>query len=82
VIAGERLAREAVAIAEGTDFLTMHGDALVSQAIVAQLAGRRGEAQPLVDRALELYAAKGNVAAATAAVELVAGSEPAGTAAP
>jgi predicted negative regulator of RcsB-dependent stress response len=56
----ERLATEAVAIAEPTDMLTMRGDALLDLATVARAAGRPGDARRAAGDALELYRAKGN----------------------
>jgi len=59
----ERLAREAVAIAERTDMSNLRADALAE--LAATLDGE--EAASALARALELYEAKGNpVAAATA----------------
>jgi tetratricopeptide (TPR) repeat protein len=60
----ERLARSAVERAEETDFLNMHGDALLSLATVLAAAGRVDEAESLAARAVELYELKGNAAAA------------------
>lgn len=56
---GERLAREAVALADETDMLNAHGDALTDLAEVLALAGQdaRGE----LDRALALDERKGNL---------------------
>ena len=56
----ERLAREAVSLAERTDFLQTHGDALVTLADVLRRAGRPGEAVPYVEKALALYEQKGS----------------------
>ncbi|MBA2331484.1 MAG: hypothetical protein H0V94_01670, partial [Actinobacteria bacterium] len=60
----ERLAREAVAKAAGTDYLNLHGDALARLADVLRLAGRDGEAATAALEAGVLYEAKGNVVAA------------------
>jgi len=57
----ERLAREAVALAEETDQLNSHGDALVDLAEVLELARRRDEAAADVEKALTLYERKGDV---------------------
>jgi len=57
----ERLAREAVALAEETDQLDSHGDALVDLAEVLELARRREEAAAEVEKALALYKRKGNL---------------------
>jgi tetratricopeptide (TPR) repeat protein len=55
----ERLAREAVAIAEATpEFLVLHADALVDLAHVLVAAGRAGDAASAAAHALELYARK------------------------
>jgi tetratricopeptide (TPR) repeat protein len=57
----ERLAREAVSVAEGTDALTFHGDALCDLAEVLKNAGRRREAEALLEQALERYQRKQNL---------------------
>jgi class 3 adenylate cyclase/tetratricopeptide (TPR) repeat protein len=59
----ERLARDAVALSETTDDLNMRGDTLVDLATVLVAAGDRQGAGEAFDAALELYGAKGNVAA-------------------
>jgi tetratricopeptide (TPR) repeat protein len=56
---GERLAREAVALAEDTDMLNAHADALLDLAEVLALGGRDARAE--LDRALVLYERKGNL---------------------
>jgi tetratricopeptide (TPR) repeat protein len=56
-----RLAREAVAIVGQTDWLNVHGDALLDLAEVLRLAGRHQEATPVVEEAVRLYERKGNV---------------------
>ena len=56
---GERVAREAVALAEETDTLSAHGDALVDLAEVLALAGRDPRAE--LEQALALYERKGNL---------------------
>ena len=56
---GERLAREAVALAEETDMLNAHADALIDLAEVLALAGQDARAE--LDRALALYERKGNL---------------------
>jgi class 3 adenylate cyclase/tetratricopeptide (TPR) repeat protein len=56
---GERLAREAVALAAETDLLNAHADALVDLAEVLALAGRDARAE--LDGALSLYERKGNL---------------------
>ena len=60
----ERLAREAVSRAAGTDYLNLHGDALARLADVLRLAGREREAAAAGVEAGVLYEAKGNVVAA------------------
>ncbi len=56
---GERLARKAVALAEETDMLNAHADALLDLAEVLALAGQEARAE--LDRALTLYERKGNL---------------------
>jgi len=63
----ERLAAEAVGLAEPTDMLTMRGDALLDQAAVAAAAGRPEDAARAALAALDLYRAKGNRAGAALA---------------
>jgi DNA-binding SARP family transcriptional activator len=60
----EAFAREAVALAEQTDFLVVHADALAALAEVLRLGGRPAEADPVLGDALRLYERKGNVVAA------------------
>ncbi|HEV8424914.1 MAG TPA: AAA family ATPase [Actinomycetes bacterium] len=60
VAEAERLAAEAVGIAEPTDMLTMRGDALLDRAAVAAAAGRPDDARSAALAALDLYHAKGN----------------------
>ncbi len=62
--AAERLAREAVAFAETSDFLTSHASALIDLAEVLELDGRGEAAAEAVRDAIELYERKGNVVAA------------------
>jgi class 3 adenylate cyclase/tetratricopeptide (TPR) repeat protein len=56
---GERLAREAVALAAETDMLNAHADALVDLAEVLAHAGRNARAE--LEQALALYERKGNL---------------------
>jgi class 3 adenylate cyclase/tetratricopeptide (TPR) repeat protein len=56
----ERLAREAVALAERTDHLEEHADALMTLAEVLRRAGRAAEAAPALQEALRLCERKGN----------------------
>jgi tetratricopeptide (TPR) repeat protein len=65
-----RLAREAVALAEGTDALVDHGDARRALGLALHEAGRTDEARAEVARAVELYETKG----ATAAVDRALGA--------
>jgi class 3 adenylate cyclase/tetratricopeptide (TPR) repeat protein len=60
----ERLAREAVAVAERTDQLLEVGDCFVALAVVLQSAGRLEEAASAAGRALETYQRKGNLVSA------------------
>jgi tetratricopeptide (TPR) repeat protein len=57
----ERLAREAVAIAERTDGLNLQGDALCDLAELLLLAGKSGEAAAALEQALARYQRKGNL---------------------
>ncbi len=59
-----RLAREAVALAEGTDALIDHADARRALGLALREAGRDAEAEAEVARAIELYESKGATAAA------------------
>jgi thioredoxin-like negative regulator of GroEL len=63
----EELARAAVALAERTDFLNQHADALLDLVEVLAAAGRASEAQSVVGEALGLYERKGNILAAESA---------------
>jgi class 3 adenylate cyclase/tetratricopeptide (TPR) repeat protein len=57
----EPLAAEAVRLAEATDYLDGHATALMNQAEVLSLAGKRAEAAAAVREAIELFGRKGNV---------------------
>ncbi len=57
----ERLAREAVAIGEGTDALNWQGDANADLAEVLMLGGTPGEAAAALEQALDRYERKGNL---------------------
>ena len=70
VEAGLALAREAVRLAAETDFLQLHGDALIDLADVLRGSGRAEESAAAAERALGLYRAKGNVVAVAAAERL------------
>jgi tetratricopeptide (TPR) repeat protein len=56
--AAEGLAREAVELAENTDFLELRGDVLTDAAEVFRLAGRLDEAARFAQQALETYRTK------------------------
>ena len=71
--AGERLAREAVALLEGADSLDLRGDALLGLAATLSAQGRDAEADAAVREAAELYDAKGNLPSADRARLLLAG---------
>jgi tetratricopeptide (TPR) repeat protein len=58
---GLRLCREAVSLAEETDDVNMRADALTGLAEVLRLGWRREDAARVLDEALLLYQAKGNV---------------------
>jgi hypothetical protein len=60
----EPLAREAVAIGEGTDMLNLQGDTYADLAEVLEHSGKGTEAVKALKRAAELYARKGNVVSA------------------
>ncbi|PZV39006.1 ATP-binding protein [Mesorhizobium kowhaii] len=64
--AAEALAREAVAIAEATDFINDRADALIDLSRVLEASRRGNEAVEAASRALRLYELKGNVVAAAA----------------
>ena len=70
--AAEALASEAVAFAVESDFISVHGDALVAQAEVVRLAGRPREAASALKGAIALYEQKGNAVAAVRARALLA----------
>jgi class 3 adenylate cyclase/tetratricopeptide (TPR) repeat protein len=61
VVEGERVAREAVAISDATDYLEMRADSAVGLAEVLRLAGRVEQAAAELERALDLYERKGIV---------------------
>jgi class 3 adenylate cyclase/tetratricopeptide (TPR) repeat protein len=69
---GERLARDACTLAEGTDFLDATADALMHLAEVLELAGRIDEARNAISRAEELYERKGSVVLAERARQRLA----------
>ncbi len=57
----KRLAREAVAIGDGTDILDMQGAACTDLGEVLSLAGRPDEAREALEQALDRYERKGNL---------------------
>jgi tetratricopeptide (TPR) repeat protein len=59
-----RLARQAVALSERSDFVNDRGDALVDLAIVHRHAGDLEHSRAALDGALRLYERKGNAVAA------------------
>ena len=69
---GERLLREALAIAAETDMLNAHADALVDLADVLALAGRDPRAE--LEQALALYGRKGNLVMAERTRSRLAGA--------
>jgi DNA-binding SARP family transcriptional activator len=60
---GERLVREAVELAEQTDFLDLHAGVLLNLAEVLSLGGNAPEAASAARAAATLYQSKGNVVA-------------------
>jgi len=65
--AAEGLAREALAIAEATDFVNERADTLIDLSHVLEASRRRDEAVSAASGALDLYELKGNAVAAAAA---------------
>jgi tetratricopeptide (TPR) repeat protein len=63
-IEAEELARESVELAFRTDSVNMQADALVDLAETLRLLHRAGEAQEILEQAVELYEKKGNVVSA------------------
>ena len=60
----ERLARDAIAFVEQSDFLPFHAEALLDLAEILLLAGRAEEKPPVLEKAVRLWEEKGNVVAA------------------
>ncbi len=73
---GIRLAHEAVAILQSTDWLSYHADSLVVLAEVLETAGRSGGAVEVLEEAVRLYERKGNAVAARKTRERLSGSRP------
>ena len=61
--AAERLGREAITIAEASDFLPAHAEALMDLAEVWQFADRREDAEASIEEAIRLFERKGNLVA-------------------
>jgi len=74
----EALAREAVRLAEPTDFLTIRGDALLDLAAVLRHGGQSSKADESIRSALELYEQKRDVVSAERANSQLAARAPAG----
>jgi class 3 adenylate cyclase/tetratricopeptide (TPR) repeat protein len=68
----ERLAREAMALAAGTDYLDLRAKAAADLAEVLRLAGRSQEAAAMLKEAIRLHEQKGNLAAAASLAALLA----------
>ena len=62
--AAERLVREAVALAEATDTVVLHADAVAALAYTLICAGHPGDAVEPASTAVELYELKGDVVSA------------------
>jgi tetratricopeptide (TPR) repeat protein len=62
----EALAREAVALAQATDFVNYKADALLDLAQVLKASGRIDEAVTTASNALHFYQLKGNTVSASA----------------
>jgi tetratricopeptide (TPR) repeat protein len=73
---GERLTREAVALTDPTDFVDQKASVLLGLADVLELAERRQEAMPLIEKALELARQKGNVLLARRVTQRLSSAEP------
>jgi class 3 adenylate cyclase/tetratricopeptide (TPR) repeat protein len=69
---GERLAREAVELASGTDFLDLQATTLLDLAAVLRLADRPDAASSLVSAARARYEQKGNAVGAERAAAVLA----------
>jgi DNA-binding SARP family transcriptional activator len=72
----EALAREAVRLAEPTDFLTIRADALLDLAAVLRHSGQLTEAEQTIRAALELYEEKGDVVSAERARSALSAAAP------
>ena len=63
----EELATEAVRLGERTDFLSIHGAALLDLGMVLRHSGKAEEADAALVQALELFHRKGDVVSAARA---------------
>jgi hypothetical protein len=70
------LAREALEMAEQTDWLTHHGDALLDYSHVLRLRGLSVEADAAARESIKLYERKGNVVSAGTARSWLAAAAP------
>jgi class 3 adenylate cyclase/tetratricopeptide (TPR) repeat protein len=68
----ERLADEAKALAEGTDFPDLQATAFLALAEVLRASGETTEAEPLIEAARATYRRKGNVVAADRTAQVLA----------
>jgi len=78
--AAEAVARDAIRLAEATDALQRHADALLDLAEVLRIARRAEEAVPFVQEALRLYEQKGVLPSVEKTRTLLAGSLSSGAA--
>jgi tetratricopeptide (TPR) repeat protein len=69
---GERLAREAVALIDRTDYSLDRAEARMGLAQVLLIAGRSDEAEHVLEEALRLHEEKGNVPATERTRKLLA----------
>jgi class 3 adenylate cyclase/tetratricopeptide (TPR) repeat protein len=67
----EALAREAVALVQPTDYLSLHGDAMLDLAEVLRACGRTDDSDRAVRTGLSLYENKGNAIGAARARALI-----------
>jgi tetratricopeptide (TPR) repeat protein len=67
----ESLAREAVALVQPTDYLSLHGDAMLDLAEVLRACGRTDDSDRAVRTGLSLYENKGNAIGAARARALI-----------
>jgi hypothetical protein len=71
---GERLAREAIALAARTDYLHYHAQAVADLAEVLRLSGRSKESAAVAKEAIRLYEKKGEHRRSTGAARLPGGA--------